>query len=176
MQGQGRQGQGGVQGQGRQGSGAMQGQGMGGQAQQRMRLHANRQQRDQYRVCSQSMSRVRTRVRQMSQLAAGKTVYREQALQMRERLRNELQQMHQDQERLTSSLSEEQRTAQQTRLEQLSRTQKDLDAFSEALGFELDQASLDQDKIREQTKKMDRTTTELQKQQRALAADLGIED
>lgn len=154
-----------------------QGQGAGTQTrdQQRLRIHATQQQRDQNRTCTQSMERVRTRLRDMSRLSKGKNLDPAQVRQMNEQLRNELQTMGQERERLAASLDQEQRTAAQDRLQQMSRDQQQLETFSEALEFELNQETVNAAKVREQVKQMNSNATRLQQQQRNLGDDLDFD-
>jgi hypothetical protein len=171
--GQGRQGMQGMQ-RGQNQSPGMGGQ-MGQQDRQRMRIHATDHQQAQYRTCTQSMDRVRSRIREMARLTKGQAIDRQQVHNLRQQLRNELQTMQQEQERLTQAFDNEQKAAVQNRVQQITQQQNDLEVFSDALGFELDQAELDRDKLRDQIRKLDRTSKELQQQQRDMAQDAGIQ-
>ena len=142
---------------------------------QQMRVHAMQQQQMQYRNCTQSMAQVRSRIRQMSQLMKGQSFSRQQALQLHQQLQNELQTMQQQREELMAGLDAEQKASVQNRVQQLTRTQMDLNTLSDALGFELDQVDTNPDRLRDQVRKMDRTSKQLQQQDRDMAADAGIQ-
>lgn len=150
---------------------------MGQQAgqQQRQRAGATQEQQKQYRVCTEALNRIRSRIRQMTRLAAAQPFNAQQMQALQEQLRVELQEVEQQQAQLTESLNEQQRTAVQDRLAEIAKHQQDLDSFTEALGFELDQAALQETKVREQVKKLDTAAKELQKQQRELGSELEIE-
>lgn len=174
-------GSGGMQGgQGRQGMPGMQrGQNQGGQIgqqdRQRMRIHATQDQRTQYRNCKQSMQRVRSRIREMARLTKNQAINRQQLQQIHEQLRSELQSMQQQQETLRSGFDEEQKAAVQELTLQMNHSQMDLDSFSEALAFERNQVDANPDRVREQVRKMDRTSKQLEQQQREMGADAGLD-
>ena len=143
--------------------------------QQRLRMHSTQQQRDQNRTCSQSVDRVRTRLRDMSRLSQGKNMDSAQLRPMNQQLSNELQLIEQERERLAASLDEEQSAAAQNRLQQMSHNQQELQDFSEALDFELNQETVNNVKFREQVKKMNSVAEKLQNQQRDLSGELAID-
>jgi hypothetical protein len=171
--GQGHQGMPGMQ-RGQNQSPTMGGQ-MGQQDRQRMRIHATSQQQTQYRTCTQSMDRVRSQIREMARASNGKTMNRQQMQQLHQQLRSELQSMQQTREQLMTGFDDEQKTAVQNRAQNMIHTQSDLDYFSDALGFELNQAELNTSKIREHVRKMEHTAQELQQEQRDMARDAGIQ-
>lgn len=148
---------------------------MGQQDRQRMRIHATEQQQLQYRTCTQSMDRVRSQIREMTRSSRDKSINRQQMQELHQQLRTELQMMQQERERLITGFDNEQKAAIQSRLQQMKRAQTDLDYFSDALGFELNQSELDRDQVWEQVRHMDRTAKELQQQQRDMAEDAGIQ-
>jgi chromosome segregation ATPase len=143
--------------------------------QQRQRTRATQQQQQQYRVCTDAMNRVRSRIREMARLAAAQALDVEQMQLLEEQLRSELQAMAQEQAQLTADLSEEQKSAAQDQLGKIAKGQEDLESFSEALGFELEQANLDEAQVREQVKKLDAAAKQLQKQQQELGSELEME-
>ena len=143
--------------------------------QQRQRTRATQQQQEQYRVCTEAMNRVRSRIRQMTRLAAAQAMDMEQMQLLEEQLRSELQAMEQEQAQLTANLSEEQKSAAQDQLGKIAKGQEDLEAFSEALGFELEQATADEAQVGEQVKKLDAASKQLQKQQQELGSELEME-
>ncbi len=148
---------------------------LGQQNRQRMRVHATQQQQQQYRTCTQSMERVRSRIREMARLSKSQPLNREQAQQLHQQLRNELQTMQQQREQLMTGLDQEQKAAVQNRAQQMNQAQMDLDSFSEALGFELNQVDPNRDKVREQVRNLERSSKQLQQQQREVAEEAGIQ-
>lgn len=121
------------------------------------------------------MNRFRKRVRAMARIAAGSSLNLQSANELYTQLVEDLHAQQQEQQSLTQSLTDEQRTANQDRLKEMSQREQDLELFSEALGFELEQASIDNGKIQEQVRKLDEASKSLDKQQHHLAEDLGID-
>jgi hypothetical protein len=150
-------------------------QGAGLQTRQRLRIHATDQQRAQYRTCAQSLDRVRSRIRDMNRIMKGSAFNKQQALQAREQLRQELRTLRQEHERWVAGLDDEQKAAVPEPLQQMSRTRQQLEDWSEALGFELEQESVDSTAVLDQLRKLDNATRQLQQQQRDVASDLALE-
>jgi uncharacterized secreted protein with C-terminal beta-propeller domain len=111
----------------------------------------------------------------MSRLSQGKNMDSAQLRPMNQQLSNELQLIEQERERLAASLDEEQSAAAQNRLQQMSHNQQELQDFSEALDFELNQETVNNVKFREQVKKMNSVAEKLQNQQRDLSGELAID-
>ncbi len=111
----------------------------------------------------------------MARIAAGSSLNLQSANELYTQLVEDLHAQQQEQQSLTQSLTDEQRTANQDRLKEMSQREQDLELFSEALGFELEQASIDNSKVQEQVRKLDETSKSLDKQQHHLAEDLGID-
>ncbi len=143
--------------------------------QTRQQIQATSQQQLQYRSCVQSAEQLRTRLRQMKQLQKGDAISPEQAAQWREQVRTQLRQMQQEHERLMTGLSDEQQAGLQEPVKNANRAAQDLDTFSEALGFELEQAKLDTEKVRLQAQRMETSVAQLEKQYRAMGDELGIQ-
>lgn len=165
---------------GMQGGGAPAGRGMTsqGQAQQRNQTDARLQaaaRRQQYQDCLRITSRLRARLSQMTHLGRSQSVSADQAASWRREVRNEIQIMQQQQELVRTHLTEQERSGSADRLRQVDRAQQQLEGFSEALGFELEQAAPDPVKIRDKARETDASVRDLQKQQRELADNLGIE-
>jgi chromosome segregation ATPase len=169
---------GGMQGQGRQGQGRLPG--VGNQDRARLRVHATQQQQDRYRVCSRTMNRLRKRVRTMARIVSASNFSLQQAQQLHEQIAKDLRAMTEQQQSFAESLSDEQRTANQKRLQQVAEKHRDLEFLSDALGFELEQASTTegktQERLQEQVGKMEQLSRSLEKQQQELAADLGLDE
>jgi hypothetical protein len=142
--------------------------------QQRLRIHATDQQRQQYADCTRATQRLRTRLRDMSRLSQGQSIGAGQATQWREQLRNEIQAMQQEQEQLRAGLSDEQKQASARQLQQAKQSADQLEAWSEALGFELEQQNVDAAKVSKQADKMEGAAKKLQKQQQEIASSAGI--
>lgn len=156
---------------------------MGGQRQmgpqsgqmQQQRVRATQQQQKQYTVCSEAMKRVRSRIRQMTRLAAAEGLDAQQMQALGEQLEAEWEAAQQEQAQLAESLSQEQKDAAQDQLQSMAKSTEELDSFAEALGFELGQAALDEGKVREQIKNLDAAAAELQQEQKKLGAELEMD-
>ncbi len=167
-QGGGAHGTGGMGGQRSMGSqqGSMAGQQDRMRDQQQQRIHATTQQRQQIRDCTQSTSRLRKQVRDMSRLKAGGAVNAAQAKQWREQLRNEIRNMNQEQERMVSGLSPEQRAATQNQVQQMEQSRERLQKMSDSLGLALEEDAVSGDKVREQARDLQTELDRLRDQQR----------
>lgn len=152
--------------QGSMGQGSMAGQQDRMRDQQQQRIHATTQQRQQIRDCTQSTSRLRKQVRDMSRVKAGSNIGADQAKQWREQLRNEIRNMNQEQERLVSGLSPEQRAATQNQVQQMEQSRERLQKMSDALNLALEEDAVSGDKVREQARDMQTELDRLRDQQR----------
>ena len=148
---------------------------LGQQQRQRMQTQVTQQQRDQYRQCTQSMEQVRGQVQLMRKAASGNAVDRQQVRQLRDRLHTTMQTMLQERDRLSASLNQEQKTAVQNQLTETDRNQQQLEEVSELLGYELDQADMDRDRVRDQLRDMDKAAKRLHDQQQLLGQNLAVD-
>lgn len=157
-------------------AGSQQGQGQmgtgGARDEQRLRIHATDQQRQQLRDCTQSADRIRNRARDMARLSKNATITPKQAQQWREQLQNELQSITRNQEQLMAGLSEEQRIASQQNIEQMEQARTQLLRLAELLDDELIAPELQQNRIREQARDAERAADQLKNHQNELAAQL----
>jgi hypothetical protein len=149
------------------------GQGMGDQ--QRLRIHATDQQRQQSKTCTQSMDRVRTRLRTMARIKQNQPISSEQASQWREQLRNDIQTMNQEQSNLMNGLTPEQQDATKNRTQQMQMTREQLEKMSEALDMELALEAPDPVKVRQQAREMESAVNRIRNQQQQFNNDLGID-
>ncbi len=131
--------------------------------------------RQQYQDCLRVTSRLRSRLRQMTSLGHGQSVSADQAMSWRREVQNEIRVMQQQQELVRAHLTQQERTQAAEHLRQVDRAQQQLEGFSEALAFELEQATLDPNAVRDKARQTDARVRDLQKQQRELADQLGIE-
>lgn len=166
-------GSGGMQGQGRKGQGAPPFAGNPPTGSRPTR--GTQQQQARYRVCEQSLNRFRKRVRAMAKLGSANTFNRQQLTELQDQLLTDLQSIQQDRQSLAESLSEEQKSANQARLQEMTRSQEDLELFSEALGFELEQADIDSSKVQKNVEQLEKASRALEKQQHSLAESLGVD-
>ncbi len=160
-------------GMGQRGQGQGQGQQM--QARDQIRVHATGQQQMQSRTCTQSMQRVRTRLRTMSRISTSQPLSKEQANEWREQLRNEIQVMNREQQNLVNGLNPEQKNAVQKQTQQMQMTQQDFEKLSDALDMELALESPDPAKVRDQSRQMEKSLTKLRNQQQQISTELGLE-
>lgn len=168
------QGRGSGQGQGRQGQGPPPFSG-NPQAGTRAQSIGARQQQQRYRDCQQAVHRVRKRLRAMSKAASLDALQARQMQELHNQLVNDMRAMEQEQQAFTAGLTEEQKSVNRAALAKMTQNQQDLELFSEALGFELDQAALEKEKIRENIRKLDETSRTLEKQQQQLAEQLDVD-
>ncbi len=145
------------------------------QTRDRMRIQTTQQQRNQFQTCTQSSKQVRDRIREMKKATRGQSVNQQQMLQLRDRLRQDLQTMTQQRGQLQSAFNEEQKAVAQPRLQEMARDQNQLEEFSEALGFELEQATLDTDRVRDRIRDMDKSSKQLQDRERDLGSELALD-
>lgn len=149
-----------------------------GQAQPRNETDARLQaaaRRQQYQDCLRITSRLRSRLRQMTRLGHGQSVSADQAASWRREVQNEIRTVQQQQELVRSHLTGQEQAEAAERLRQVDRAQQQLEGFSEALGFELEQAAPDPVQIRDKARQTDASVRDLQKQQHELADELGIQ-
>jgi chromosome segregation ATPase len=142
--------------------------------QRRQQMHTTDQQDRQYRRCSQAMNRVRTRLRQISKLSSTQPLPVAQLIPLQDQLSADVQDMQQQLNELVASLNDEQKTADQEKIEDLMQSTKDLEAFADALGYELEQENVETAKVREELRTADGAAKQVQKQERELAESLGI--
>jgi chromosome segregation ATPase len=140
--------------------------------QQQQRIHATTQQRQQIHDCTQATSQLRKQVRDMSRVKAGGTISADQAKQWREQLRNEVRNMNQEQERMFSGLTPEQRTATQDQVQQMEQSRERLQKMSDALGLALEEDAVNADKVRTQARDMQTELDRLRDQQRTFQDQL----
>ncbi len=176
-----RRGPGGMQGNPSAGRGSQAGMSNRGTGQQmqmhdRMRIHASDQQLQQSRTCTQSMERVRTRLRTMARIKQNQPISSEQASQWREQLRNDVRTMNQEQSNLMNSLTPDQQDATRNRTQQMQTSREQLEKMSEALDMELSLEAPDPAKVRQQAREMESTANKIRTQQQQLNNDLGINE
>lgn len=184
------QGRGGTQGRGQSGQrgqrpsatgqqrGGQQGQmgqrGKGTMDQKRQRIHANDQQRQQYRTCTQTANRVSTQARQMAQTAKGGGVNNPAFRRQHEQLRNGIRTMQEEHNRFMQGLSGEQRAAMQERIRKMEQQQERLQSRLQALDQELAKSEPDRKRIENQAREMEKAMKEWQKQYREMGSEMNI--
>lgn len=182
------QGHGGGQhgGQGRppQGQGQGQQQGMGGDAgrgtmdrdrtQDRQRVHATDQQRDQLRSCDQSMDRVRTRARDMAKTAGGGNFSADQTRQHRDQLREQLRTMEQEHGQLMNGLNADQKQALEVRHRQMEQIHERMNARLQKMDKELGEATPNGKRVAEHARAVEREMKQLQKHNREMQSEMGV--
>ncbi len=161
-------GQGGNQGQ----MGSQKGQ--KGGAQDRKQVQATDLQRDQLRTCTSSADRIRQQARDMANAASGAGFKAEQARQQRDQLREQIQTMQQEHNRLIQGLSQEQKAQLQERIrlidQQYDRAHNQLQAMDQELG----QANPSGKHISQQAREIERAMNEWQKQYRNMSSEMGV--
>ncbi len=171
------QGRGGMRGQGQRNGPVGQNrsaQQRGTQQQTRQRSQIASRQQAQYRKCDQAHARLQKRVREMNRVTRQQRMNTQQMRQAHQQFRTELRRMQQENESLMAGLDSQQKDRARNQIQNVSQNQEELVAFSDALGFELEQVTPDQDRIRDQVRDLDRSTRQLQERQHDLANELGL--
>jgi hypothetical protein len=151
------------------------GQQTGTQDRQRYRIHATGPQRDQYRICTQSVNRGRTQARNMVQFANGSGFIVEQARQRRDQLRNEIRTMQQEHDRFMQRLSDDERAAMQDRVRKMDQARDRVNLSIQAMNEGFKQVNPDQQHIAKQARKIEKAMKEWQKQYHKMGSDMEIE-
>jgi hypothetical protein len=151
---------------------------MGDQATQReqLRRSVTDQQRNQYRVCSETAQRVRTRSREMVRLARGTKFNAEAWRQLHVQLQSEIQVMEEEHERLMQELGDEQRAATQQRTREMEEDLESLDVWMQAMDDELAESEPDAKQLAGQARKVEKAAKEWEKDNKDLGADLGLNE
>lgn len=167
---------------GMQGSSSQQGMGSMGQSgqmanhdQRRQTMHTTQQQDKKYASCVQAMNKVRTGIKHMSGTTAGQTFDAQQADDGSGQLDTDVQDLEQDQNEFLDSLNEDQKTVLESQIKDVQKKMKQLDTWSKELKAELDNKNADPVKVREQVRKMDKLSKDIQKEQHQIADALGIQ-
>ncbi len=142
---------------------------------QRQRIRASEKQREQYRLATQAINRVRTRAREMVRAARADRFSFEQFRAQYVELRNEFQLMQEEHERLTAELSEEQRAATQDRNGEIEKDLEEIDVWIQAMDDELKESSPEPKKLADHSRKIEKAVKELEGEHRRLASDLSID-
>jgi chromosome segregation ATPase len=149
-------------------------QGQQGGTQDRKRIQATDQQRDQLRTCTSSADRIRQQAREMANTASGAGFKVDQARQQRDQLREQIQTMQQEHERLVQGLSQEQKAQLQERIrvmdQQHARVRNQLQAMDQEFG----QAQPNGKRISQQARETERAMNEWQKQYRNMSSEMGV--
>lgn len=175
-------GQGGQSGQGGQPSSAAAGQGSGqssqatsSQAQRdRLRTQVTTQQRDQYKDCNQSMSRLSTQTRDMSRMASGSAFNADEARRQQSQMRDQFRDLEQNRTKLTQQLNSEQRTAIETRTKSMDRLQERINTRLGTIDKELQSATPNRNRIASEANAAERETHTYQNEFRKMGDELGV--
>ena len=149
--------------------------GAGPQGGMRSQIRGTPQQQQRYRVCEQAIHRIRKRIRAMAKIASADGLQLSQLVELQEQFGSDLQSLRQEQESLAASLSDEQKSADQDALHNLAKSQEDLELFSEALGFELEQTQANAENIKETIRKLKDASRTMETHLEGVAQDLGLD-
>ena len=141
---------------------------------QRDQIRATDQQRDQLRTCDQASAQLRTRARDMAKSASGPNFNADQARQQRDQIREQLQTMQQDHERLMNGLSAEQKETLQNRIQNMDQLRERVNTRLQQVDAELDQEVPNSKMVRDHARDMEKATKEWQKQYRKMQGELGV--
>jgi len=140
--------------------------------QQRARIHASDQQRQQLHDCNQAADRIRTQSRDMMRQSKNSTMTPTQVNQWREQLQNQIKEMNRNHEQLMSGLSEEQKNASRHAIQEIEQARAQLMQTTERLNNQLAAPELNRDRIGDEAHEAERAASQLKKRQSEFAAQL----
>lgn len=151
------------------------GKGMMMQQQDQKRIHATDQQRDQVRACVHSADRLHLRTRDMIHATEGGAFNIDAARQDRERIRNEIRIMEEEQNRFMQGLNAEQREQMRERTRTMEEHRERLNSQFREMDQELSKSDPDRERISRQAREMERTMNEWQNEYRGTGSDMGMD-
>lgn len=177
--------QGGMQGAGSRGMGADMGTAntMPTSAQRRQLMRTTTKQDQQYRSCAKAMDRLRNQLSHMARTASAQTSAArqgensgdQQADDPGDQLSSDVQDLEQDIDNLFDGFNSDQQTALAAQIKDLKKKTSQLAEWSQQLKADLANKNSDPKKVQEAVHRIDKLTKQIQKEQRAVAAALGIE-
>ena len=141
----------------------------------RLRAQRTDQQRDQYRSCEQSTERTRAQARDMARTGAS-AFNVDQARQGRDHLREQIQNLQREHERLMVSLGAEQRNAVEARTRNLQQIQERLNVRLRQMDQELAKSAPDAKGVSRQAQLIEREIKNWQNQHRRMGDELGLSE
>lgn len=139
---------------------------------ERARIHATSQQQEQLRTCDQSADRLRQRARDMAKTASRTRFDANQARQQGQRLREQLQVMDREHERLMNGLSDDQKAAMQERIRQMTETRERVHSRIRELDQELN-GQLNRERVADCARRTEQATKEWQEHFRHMKREMG---
>lgn len=141
---------------------------------QQLHTHATDQERDQYRTCTQDMDQLRTRARDMVRATDGSNFNVEKARQQQAQFREQFQSMQQQHQQFMSGLDQEQKSAMQNRIRNMEQTQSRINTRLQEMENELNSNNINQQRIRDHARYLQREMQRLQNEHRAMGEDLSL--
>jgi hypothetical protein len=144
---------------------------------QRDRLHtqATTQQRDQYRACDQSLDRVRTHAGNMAKVQT-RNFDAGAARRQHNQLREQIQNMQQNHERMMTGLGNEQQGAVQERTRNMQQIQERVNNQLQEMDQELAKPSPNGKAVAQQARSIEREMKDWQNEHRRMGDALGLND
>jgi chromosome segregation ATPase len=130
----------------------------------RKRIHLTEQQRDQLRTCDREADRIREHARIMARDASSRTFEAEQARTQHNQLREMLQTMNQEHERLRQGLSREQHLQLQSRLRVMEQQHERARARLQLMEQELKRARPDRKRVAKRAREIESAMQRWQEQ------------
>ena len=159
------------------GSGRSQGHGQGqqgmptGSAQmERSRIHATTQQRDQIRACDRLADGIRKQARKMAQTSKNK-FNADEAIQQQNQIRNQIQTMNREHERLISGLDTAQQQAWQEQIRNMTQLRQQINLRQQQMEAEL-KTSPGARSVSERAQEMERMMNSLRNQYAVLLSQM----
>ena len=160
---------------GQQGMGSGQQQTAHAQQQMKVRSQATDQQRTAMKQSMAATRELRSQLRTMTKLEKGRQIGTAEAKQWRERIRQQLALMQQQQQQLIASLSADQQSWVAEDLQQWSEATGSLVDFLEALSVDLEQDDVDEQAVKKDAKKADDKAKKVEAEESEILAELELD-
>ena len=137
---------------------------------ERKRIQIHSEQRRQIQECRKAADDIRKQARKMAQ-TSGNKFSAEEARQQRNQIRNQLQTMQAEHERLMQGLDSGQQQALRERIQNMSQLQQQMNTQLRQINSELEPANPDPKKVSEQARNMEQTMDRWRKEYNALSSE-----
>ncbi len=171
------QGQGQMSGQaaGQQGMGSGQQQTAHAQQQMKIRSQATDQQRTAMKQSMTATKELRSQLRTMTRLEKGRQIGTDEAKQWRERMRQQITLMQQQQQQLIASLSTDQQAWVAEDLQEWNEATSSLVDFLQALSVDLEEEEVDEQAVKKDAKKADEKAKKVESEESQILAELELD-
>lgn len=142
----------------------------------RLRTQATDQQRDQFKTCTGTMDRARTRAKSMANTANGSGFQVEEARRQHTQLQEELRNMEKTRQQLHQNLNGDQQAAVQRRTETMNQIHERIQTRLQAMDQELSGSEVSGKRVSEQARATEREMKAYQNQFKKMGDDLGLKN